>query len=617
MKKVLLTVCLALLSVTFAWSQCVPTCSNYAVTPITYTVLPIGTSVTPSSYYPNADDGTLTPVPIGFTFNYYCSNYTDVIICTNGFIQLDYGTPPDFSNPYVHPTQTFPSSTAPNNMVALNMVDMDPGTSGAICYTTVGTAPNRMFVVTYSNVPIFGVSNYNFGQIVLHETTNEISIYTGTLYPANSSPGNGTQGIENSSGTLGTTPPGRNNSTTWYSGSANTAYKFSPYTPAPPTAITGPTILCQGAMDTYTATTMIGASSYTWSLPGGWTGTATGNSITANTGASGTISVTATYTCGMSAPTTLSVTISPAPTVAISSIAPNVICSGASVNINVTGSAQTFTREPGSLTGSSPISDAPTANTVYTLTGTDSLGCISVNTATAAVVVKETPTVTVNSGTICQGETFTMTPSGANSYAFSSTFSQVTPVAGTYTYSVTGTATNGCVSDPAISSLTVSPIPVILVTANRTSMCVKETNTISASGGDTYSWSPVSMTGTSITITPTLAIPKSYSVTGYSAEGCAKTATIMILINTCTGIEEAAGDNSFILLYPNPTSGEFSVNSKVDGSMIIYDVTGKQVMTQQIRSGNNNILLTGQPAGKYFVKVTAADRQKTMVLIKE
>jgi hypothetical protein len=614
MKKVLLSLCLTILSSTFAWSQCVPTCSNYAVSPVTFSVFPTGTTVSPSSFYPNADDGTLTAVPIGFSFDYFCNTYNNVIICTNGFIQLDYGTPPDFSSPVVHPPQTFPSSTPPNNIVSLNMVDFDPGVGGVISYTTVGSSPNRMFVVTYSNVPIFGASQYlNTGQIILYESSNYIAIHTGTLYGGQSFLGYGTQGIENSTGTAGKTPPGRNNNPNWYSSANNTAFLFTPYTPTPPTSITGPTLLCQGSTDIYNATFMIGASSYTWTLPTSWSGSSGTNSITANTGASGTISVTATYTCGMSAPTTLSVTISPAPTVAISSIAPNVVCSGNSVSINITGNAQSFTIEPGGLNGPTPIVDTPTASIVYTLTGEDALGCISVNTATAAVLVKETPTVTVNSGTICQGQTFTMMPTGANNYTYSSTFPQVNPVAGTYTYSVIGTGTNGCVSNTAISSLTVSSIPAVTVSANRTTMCRNESVILTSGGADTYSWSPVSMGGNSVVVSPTVAT--GFTVTGYNTMGCAKTASVFILVNPCVGINEITGEN-VITLYPNPSSGEVIIQSPEAASVSVYDITGKLVLTQELVAGENKINLSQQPTGKYLVKAILPDRQKTLILIK-
>lgn len=84
--------------------------------------------------------------------------------------------------------------------------------------------------------------------------------------------------------------------------------------PAMPGNITGNVTVCQGASNTYSVTAVSGATSYTWIMPSGWTGTSTTNSITlAAGGLSGTISVTANNTCGSSAAQTLSVTVTPAP----------------------------------------------------------------------------------------------------------------------------------------------------------------------------------------------------------------------------------------------------------------------------------------------------------------
>ena len=63
--------------------------------------------------------------------------------------------------------------------------------------------------------------------------------------------------------------------------------------PAQPGAITGSITVCQGSSQTYSVAAVTGATSYTWTLPSGWTGTSTTNSITATAGSSGTISVTA------------------------------------------------------------------------------------------------------------------------------------------------------------------------------------------------------------------------------------------------------------------------------------------------------------------------------------
>ncbi len=75
--------------------------------------------------------------------------------------------------------------------------------------------------------------------------------------------------------------------------------------PAQPSAITGPGSICVGTTASYSVTN-VGGVTYSWSLPAGWSGSSTTNSITIGTnGSAGTISVTATNVCGSSAPRTL------------------------------------------------------------------------------------------------------------------------------------------------------------------------------------------------------------------------------------------------------------------------------------------------------------------------
>ena len=79
--------------------------------------------------------------------------------------------------------------------------------------------------------------------------------------------------------------------------------------PAAPTSIAGNRTPCAGTLQTYSTPATTGASSYTWTLPAGWSGFAATNSInvTAGTG-SGTISVVAVNACGTSAPYSITVT---------------------------------------------------------------------------------------------------------------------------------------------------------------------------------------------------------------------------------------------------------------------------------------------------------------------
>src|SRR5690606_27971933 len=84
--------------------------------------------------------------------------------------------------------------------------------------------------------------------------------------------------------------------------------------PAQPGAITGNITICAGAATTFSVSAVTGATSYTWTLPNGWSGNSTTNSINVTAGnIGGTISVTANNNCGSSTAQTLNVSVDQAP----------------------------------------------------------------------------------------------------------------------------------------------------------------------------------------------------------------------------------------------------------------------------------------------------------------
>lgn len=83
-------------------------------------------------------------------------------------------------------------------------------------------------------------------------------------------------------------------------------------TPSAPASITGPTKMVTGTTKTFTAAAVTGATSYTWTLSSGWTGSSTSTTISVTAGTTaGTITVVAnTGTCTSPA-TAITVTIAP------------------------------------------------------------------------------------------------------------------------------------------------------------------------------------------------------------------------------------------------------------------------------------------------------------------
>ncbi len=121
------------------------------------------------------------------------------------------------------------------------------------------------------------------------------------------------------------------------------------------------------------------------------------------------------------------------------------ICSGKSFTINATGAVSY------SYSGGTTVT--PPTSTIYTVTASFLEGCN--NTNTSLVTVLPTPTISISNGTVCTGYSHTIIPNGANSYTYSNG-SVVTPTINS-TYTVNGTALNGCTSS---STLSVIVIPI-------------------------------------------------------------------------------------------------------------------------------------------------------------
>ena len=100
--------------------------------------------------------------------------------------------------------------------------------------------------------------------------------------------------------------------------------------PAIAASISGATAVCPGTSETFSIDPIDGATSYVWTLPGGWAGTSTTTSIDATTGTSGgNITVKAVNDCGVGETKSLAVTVSnPAPVMTGVITGPESVCAG-------------------------------------------------------------------------------------------------------------------------------------------------------------------------------------------------------------------------------------------------------------------------------------------------
>jgi len=225
-----------------------------------------------------------------------------------------------------------------------------------------------------------------------------------------------------------------------------------------------------------------------------WGNGATTPSITVN--AAGSYSVTATNSCG-SVTATQVITAGTAPAVTVNPVSTS-ICPGTGTTINATGVSGTLTWSNGATGNSISVNAAGS----YTATATTGCGTA---TATATVTLDPLPALSVAGGSVqsfCSGGSITLnaTVSDATSFNWNGTSpatSFTVSTAGTYV----ATASNNCGSVTATVTVNEIPAPSAQISPNgSTTLCNGQSLTLTASGGDTYSWNNGS-TGASITVT--------------------------------------------------------------------------------------------------------------------
>lgn len=154
-------------------------------------------------------------------------------------------------------------------------------------------------------------------------------------------------------------------------------------------------------------------------------------------------------------------------------------------------------------------------------------------------------------------------------------------------YSVTLTATNqyGSNSITKTNFITVYPQPEINIIAEPDSICRGQSSTLVASGGQNFSWAFSSslnkQTGDTVIASPTILT--TYSVTGYSAEGCPGTANKTVGIYASPGIPVINNNNDSCLL---EASTAFSYEWYFNGILLDSSNVGSWQATS---TGNYNV----------------------------
>jgi gliding motility-associated-like protein len=198
-----------------------------AYTPYSYTT---GTPVPGST----TDDVWATVVNIPFPFCFYGNVYNQLLPSTNGTLTFDVtqaSTPIVWALSAVTP---LPNATFADafNSIMCPYQDLLPNPATPVRTETFGVAPNRVFVISWANTPMFSCTAIlENQQIALYEGTNVIETYIGNKNSCAWNSNLAIHGTQNINGTVAHIVPGRNVSV-WTA--TNDAWRWTP------TSIAGP-----------------------------------------------------------------------------------------------------------------------------------------------------------------------------------------------------------------------------------------------------------------------------------------------------------------------------------------------------------------------------------------
>ncbi len=356
------------------------------------------------------------------------------------------------------------------------------------------------------------------------------------------------------------------------------------------------TVVCPGGAVTLSVT---GGNNYTWTP-----GNQNGNSISVNPAISTLYNVIGDNTFGCLGNAQQVVVVGTPPNVILTANA-YTICTGSSTTLSATG-ANNYAWINGPNTNSFAVT--PNVTSTYTVDGTDTNNpCITTKTIEITVI---NPVLTISGNTmICNGESTNLTASGVTSYTWahigtSGAVTNVAPTSNTsYTVNATETLNNVDCPVSTVVNVVVNPKPIITSVPTRTAICVKETNTLTASGANTYTWANTNsvVPGNSIIFSATTAGLVIYTLTGVNTQGCEASITVAFNINACTGLNEFYNTHH-LTIYPNPNNGEFIITSQKEVILSLINELGQVIKKLDVNSKNNyQVSVTNIPNGVYFI----------------
>jgi hypothetical protein len=412
--------------------------------------------------------------------------------------------------------------------------------------------------------------------------------------------------------------------------------------PTTPSVISGTTTICSGSSNTYSVTAVAGATSYTWTLPSGWSGTSTTNTINATASAtSGDVTVTANNACGSSTVQTLAITVNPIPSTPGTISGTTTICSGSSNTYSITAVAGATSYTWTLPSGWSGTSTTNSINTTASATSGDitvtaNNACGNSTAATLAITVNDVPAMpsTITGSTsFCEdatAQTYSVTNDvSATSYTWTlpigwsgtSTTNSINSTVATSGGTITVTANNGCGSSTAQSLVvTINSLPVVGLTLTTDLLCINAAQ-VSLSGGSpsggTFSGAGVSAGN----FNPTTAGAGTHVITYTYTDGnsCTNSATDNIVVDLCLGISSGSDLTNHFSVYPNPTNSLVTIETKngQEKNVVIYNSMGQIVFTQLMMTDKLMIDMSAFNSGIYLIQLQSENGFSSEIIVKQ
>lgn len=235
-----------------------------------------------------------------------------------------------------------------------------------------------------------------------------------------------------------------------------------------------------------------------------------------------------------------------------------------------------------------------------------------------------------NNGPLCENSTISLSAAGGSTYIWNGpagfTSTQANPsfiatgAAGVYTVSVSDQF--GC-KDTATTMVSTFPLPAAVV-SNTQQICIGDSAVLVASGGNSYSWLPVSGLSNAIISNP-MASPttsNTYTVTVTGNNNCTDTASVLVVVNTrpIVTIRTANGNQSFIDICSGDTAAialSASVSSGYKFPAYQWQVSTDSINWTNIAGAtalNYNRTATGMGIYKYRLIVAESNGNKCLVV---